>query len=76
LGVKFQGFFALGGGFSGRDENGEELGEGGFDVLGDMPGEEVVEIGGGGIEFVDEFPFGGVECVFGEQVESEKTEES
>jgi hypothetical protein len=30
-----------------------------------VTGEEVVEIGGGGIEFVDEFPFGGVEGVFG-----------
>jgi hypothetical protein len=65
LGVKFERFFALGGGFSGGDENGEELSEGGFDVFGDVTGEEVVEIGRGGVEFVDEFPFGGVECVFG-----------
>ena len=74
--MKFERFFTLGGGFSGRDENGEELGEGGFDVFGDVPGEEVVEIGGGGVEFVDEFPFGGIEGVFGEEVKCEQTEES
>ena len=50
--MKFERFFSLGGGFSGRDENGDELSEGGFDVFGDVPGEEVVEIGGGGVEFL------------------------